>query len=105
MTDEEREDLPDEEAEPEASEPQEDDDEEREDLPDEEAEPEASEPQEDDDDEHEGPVDQLGIPMSREPTIDDVRGDGDAHRRLAIGCSVVVTLFILAFWLVRGYLL
>ena len=43
--------------------------------------------------------------MSREPTIDDVRGDGDAHRRLAFGCSVVVTLFVVAFWLVRGYLL
>ncbi len=52
-----------------------------------------------------GPVDQLGIPMDREPTIDDVRGDGDAHRRLAFGCTLVVTLFVIGFWLVRGYLL
>lgn len=52
-----------------------------------------------------GPVDQLGIPMSREPTIDDVRSDGEAHRKLALGCSVLVTLFVVGFWLVRGYLL
>lgn len=52
-----------------------------------------------------GPVDQLGIPMTREPTIDDVRSDGEQHRRLALGCSVLVTLFVVAFWLVRGYLL
>ncbi len=51
------------------------------------------------------PRDQLGIPMNREPTIDDVRGDGEEHRRLALGCSVVVTLFVIGFWLVRGYLL
>ncbi len=57
------------------------------------------------DDDDRGPVDQLGIPMSREPTLDDVRGDGDAHRRMAFGCTAVVTLFVIAFWLVRGYLL
>jgi hypothetical protein len=56
-------------------------------------------------DEEVGPVDQLGIPMSREPTIDDVRGDGEAHRRLALGCTVAVTLLVLSFWLVRAYLL
>lgn len=55
--------------------------------------------------EDDGPVDQLGIPMSREPTIDDVRTDGEAHRRFAFGCSVAVTLLVVAFWLVRGYLL
>ena len=48
-----------------------------------------------------GPVDQLGIPMSREPTIDDVRGDGDAHRRLAVGCTLLVTALVVAFWLIR----
>jgi hypothetical protein len=53
----------------------------------------------------EGPVDQLGIPMSREPTIDDVRGDGEAHRRLALGCSVLVVALVAAFWVVRVYLL
>ncbi|MEZ4437909.1 MAG: hypothetical protein R3B72_02395 [Polyangiaceae bacterium] len=52
-------------------------------------------------DEAQGPVDQMGIPMSREPTIDDVRGDGDAHRRLALGCSALVTLLVIAFWVVR----
>lgn len=52
-----------------------------------------------------GPVDQLGIPMSREPNIDDVRSDGEAHRRFAFGCSLAVTLLVVAFWLVRGYLL
>jgi hypothetical protein len=55
--------------------------------------------------EDDGPVDQLGIPMTREPTIDDVRGDGVAHRRLALGCTVAVTLFVVLFWLVRAYLL
>lgn len=52
-----------------------------------------------------GPVDQLGIPMNREPTIDDVRGDGVAHRRLAVGCSVIVALFVILFWMIRGSLL
>jgi hypothetical protein len=52
-----------------------------------------------------GPVDQLGIPMSREPTIDDVRGDGEAHRRLAFGCSAIVLLALASFWLVRAVLL
>ena len=56
-------------------------------------------------DEGEGPVDQLGIPMSREVRLDDVRSDGVAHRRLAIGCSVAVTVALLAFWLVRVVLL
>ena len=48
------------------------------------------------------PTDQLGIPMSREPTINDVRSDGVAHRRLAIGCSIGVTLLLVVFWLVRA---
>jgi hypothetical protein len=52
-----------------------------------------------------GPLDQLGIPMSRKPTIDDVRSDGEAHRRMAVGCSVAVGLALLAFWLVRAVLL
>ena len=50
-------------------------------------------------------VDQLGIPMSREPTIDDVRGDGEAHRRLALGCTLLVMALLAAFYLVRGGLL
>ena len=65
--------------------------------------PELSEDDErsEDEAEEEGPVDQLGIPMSREPTIDDVRGDGEAHRRFAVGCSLAVMLLIAAFWIVR----
>ncbi len=50
-------------------------------------------------------VDQLGIPMRREPTIDDVRSDGRDHRMLAVGCSVLVSLLVVVFWLVRGILL
>jgi len=57
------------------------------------------------DGEEDGPVDQLGIPMSREPTIDDVRGDGVEHRRLAMGCSLLVTVLVAAFWVVRVMLL
>jgi hypothetical protein len=52
-----------------------------------------------------GPVDQLGIPMSREPTLDDVRSDGNAHRRMALGCSAAVVLLLVGFWLVRALLL
>jgi hypothetical protein len=64
------------------------------------------EPEDSDADDHDaGPLDQLGIPMSREPTIDDVRGDGDAHRRLAFGCSAIVLLALIGFWLVRAVLL
>ena len=52
-----------------------------------------------------GPVDQLGIPMSREPTLDDVRSDGEDHRRLAVGCTVIVALLLVGFYLVRVLLL
>jgi hypothetical protein len=48
-----------------------------------------------------GPVDQLGIPMSREPTLDDVRGDGVQHRRLALGCTLLVTLLLVGFYVLR----
>ena len=48
-----------------------------------------------------GPVDQLGIPMSREPTLDDVRGDGVEHRRLAFGCTLLVALLLVAFYVLR----
>jgi hypothetical protein len=51
------------------------------------------------------PLDQLGIPMSREPVLDDVRSDGVDHRRLAIGCSLLVSVLLIAFWLVRGVLM
>ncbi|MBM4376793.1 MAG: hypothetical protein FJ095_17060 [Deltaproteobacteria bacterium] len=48
-----------------------------------------------------GPVDQLGIPMSREPTLDDVRSDGVEHRRLALGCTLLVALLLVGFFVLR----
>jgi hypothetical protein len=41
-----------------------------------------------------------GLPLDREPTIDDVRG-GENHFKLAVGCSAVVVILILAFWVLR----
>ena len=41
-----------------------------------------------------------GIPLDREPTLDDVRG-GENHFKLAVGCSAVVVLLIVAFWVLR----
>jgi hypothetical protein len=49
-------------------------------------------------------VDQLGIPMSREPTIDDVRSDGEAHRRMALGCTLLVVAGVASFWVFRVWL-
>jgi hypothetical protein len=49
--------------------------------------------------------DEDGLPLDREPTLDDVRGNDGSHRAAAIGCSVVVALALIAFWLLRGYLL
>ena len=44
--------------------------------------------------------DEAGVPLDREPTIDDVRG-GENHFKLAVGCSAVVALLIIAFWVLR----
>jgi hypothetical protein len=44
--------------------------------------------------------DEAGVPLDREPTIDDVRG-GENHFKLAVGCSAVVALAIVAFWVLR----
>jgi hypothetical protein len=52
-------------------------------------------------DEPGGAVDQLGIPMNREPTLDDVRGDGVQHRRLALGCTLLVALLLVGFYVLR----
>ena len=41
-----------------------------------------------------------GIPLDREPTLDDVRG-GANHFRFAVGCSAVVVLLVVAFWVLR----
>ncbi len=58
---------------------------------------------EEDDDSTEEPLDQLGIPMRREPTLDDVRSDGQQHRQLAFGCSVLVSLAVLLFTRTAGF--
>ena len=44
--------------------------------------------------------DEDGIPLDREPTLDDVRG-GANHFKAAVGCSAVVVLLIVAFWVLR----
>jgi hypothetical protein len=44
--------------------------------------------------------DEAGLPVDREPTIDDVRG-GENHFKLAVGCSAVVALLIVAFFVLR----
>ncbi len=41
-----------------------------------------------------------GIPLDREPTLDDVRG-GANHFRFAVGCTAVVVLLVVAFWVLR----
>jgi hypothetical protein len=41
-----------------------------------------------------------GLPLDREPTIDDVRG-GANHFKFAVGCSAIVAVLILAFWVLR----
>jgi len=41
-----------------------------------------------------------GFPLDREPTLDDVRG-GANHFRFAVGCSAVVALLVVAFWVLR----
>ncbi len=45
-------------------------------------------------------LDEDGLPLDREPTIDDVRG-GANHFKLAVGCSAVVFVAIVAFWVLR----
>lgn len=41
-----------------------------------------------------------GLPLDREATLDDVRG-GANHFKFAVGCSAVVVLLIVAFWVLR----
>lgn len=47
-------------------------------------------------------VDADGLPLDREATIDDVRSTEARHGRIAFGCSLVIVLFIVLFWLIRG---
>ncbi len=43
------------------------------------------------------------LPLDRDATLDDVRG-GANHFKFAVGCSAVVALLIVTFWVLRGLL-
>jgi len=47
-------------------------------------------------------VDEDGLPLDREATIDDVRSTSGVHGRYALGCTIVIVVVILAFWLIRA---
>lgn len=47
-------------------------------------------------------VDEDGLPLEREATIDDVRSTSGVHGRYALGCTIVIVVVILAFWLIRA---
>jgi hypothetical protein len=50
-------------------------------------------------------VDEEGLPLDREPTLDDVRGSEGSGRAIAVGCTALVLLALVAFWLIRAGLL
>jgi hypothetical protein len=50
-------------------------------------------------------VDEEGLPLDREPTLDDVRGSEGSGRTIAVGCTALVLLALVAFWLIRAGLL
>jgi hypothetical protein len=50
-------------------------------------------------------LDEEGLPLDRKPTMDDVRGAEGSGRTIAIGCTLLVAGLVLAFWLLRAYLL
>ena len=47
-------------------------------------------------------VDEEGLPLDRPPTLDDVRGAEGSGRTIAIGCTVLVVLAVLGFWVLRA---
>lgn len=47
-------------------------------------------------------VDEEGLPIDRAPTLDDVRGAEGSGRTIAIGCTVLVVLAVLGFWVLRA---
>ncbi len=47
-------------------------------------------------------VDEEGLPLDRPPTLDDVRGAEGSGRTIAIGCTVLVVLAVLGFWILRA---
>jgi hypothetical protein len=49
--------------------------------------------------------DDEGLPLHRAPTLDDVRGTEGSGLRIAIGCTALVVLVVLGFWLLRTLVL
>ena len=47
-------------------------------------------------------LDEEGLPVDRAPTLDDVRGAEGSGRTIAIGCTVLVVLAVLGFWVLRA---
>ena len=47
-------------------------------------------------------VDAEGLPLDRPPTLDDVRGADGGGRMIAVGCTVLVVLAVLGFWILRA---
>ncbi len=47
-------------------------------------------------------VDDEGLPIDRAPTLDDVRGTEGGGRMIAIGCTALVVLAVLGFWVLRA---
>jgi hypothetical protein len=47
-------------------------------------------------------VDEEGLPIDRPPTLDDVRGTEGGGRMIAIGCTALVVLAVLGFWILRA---
>ncbi len=47
-------------------------------------------------------LDEEGLPLDRPPTLDDVRGAEGSGRTIAIGCTVLVVLAVLGFWILRA---
>ena len=47
-------------------------------------------------------LDDEGLPLDRKPTLDDVRGNAGSGRVIAVGCTALVVLVVLGFWLVRA---
>jgi hypothetical protein len=39
------------------------------------------------------------------PKEEEWRGNDGTHRRLALGCTMIVVLVLLAFWIARGALM
>jgi hypothetical protein len=46
-----------------------------------------------------------GLPIHREPTLDDVRGTEGSGLRIAVGCTALVVLLVLGFWVLRALVL